>query len=42
MSLFRFDASIHAMSTNSYVDDNMTFDTVSILIVNWIICNYLC
>lgn len=27
MSLFRFDASIHAMSTNSYVDDNMAVDT---------------
>lgn len=27
MSLFRFDASIHAISTNSYVDDNKAFDT---------------
>ena len=28
MALFRFDASIHAISTNSYVDDNRAFDTV--------------
>ena len=40
MSLFRFDASIHAMSTNSYVDDNMTFDRVSVLTItcSWMIC----
>lgn len=29
MALFRFDASIHAISTNSYVDDSRAFDTVS-------------
>ncbi|XP_063434592.1 exocyst complex component 4-like isoform X4 [Mytilus trossulus] len=34
ISLFRFDASIHAMSTNSYVDDNMTFDTGNLFHVN--------
>lgn len=27
MALFRFDASIHAISTNSYVDDSRAFDT---------------
>ncbi|XP_050406103.1 exocyst complex component 4 [Patella vulgata] len=27
LSLFRFDASLHALSTNSYIEDNRHFDT---------------
>ncbi|ESO90976.1 hypothetical protein LOTGIDRAFT_122393, partial [Lottia gigantea] len=31
LSLFRFDASLQALSTNSYIDDNRQFDTIEYL-----------
>lgn len=42
VTLFRFDASLHALSTNSYIEDTRQFDAVSVVTLTRIQTTLFC